>query len=142
MAFSTSKEHDEALSEINITPLVDVMLVLLVVFIVTAPLLNHAIPLKLPQTTNASPSATPGRTVDVSIDAHGQVFVDRQPLRLHELAGRLQVLKAAAPGLSVDLRADTALPYGTVAQALAAVEHAGISKLSVLTTPASATPRP
>ncbi|WP_116817019.1 ExbD/TolR family protein [Pseudomonas syringae] len=131
MFFSTSND-DDAISDINITPLVDVMLVLLVTFIVTAPLLNNAIPLDLPQTV-ATTSLDQADPVVVSVDASGGVFIDSQAVALEQLPEALQTLHSKDPDVAVSLRADQATDYGRVAQVLADVQKAGISRLSVIT---------
>ena len=131
MSFSTSND-DDAISDINITPLVDVMLVLLVTFIVTAPLLNNAIPLDLPQTV-ATTSLDQADPVVVSVDASGSVFIDSQAVALEQLPEALQTLHSKDPDVAVNLRADQATGYGRVAQVLADVQKAGISRLSVIT---------
>ncbi|MCD5972122.1 ExbD/TolR family protein [Pseudomonas quasicaspiana] len=131
MAFTTSSD-ESTISDINITPLVDVMLVLLVVFIVTAPLLNNAIPLNLPQTV-ATQALDDRKPVAISIDAAGGVFIDDKSAPLDELEQELVTLKTKDPEVSLTLRADTLTGYGRVAQVLALVQKAEISRLSVIT---------
>ena len=131
MAFST-QDSDEVLSEINVTPLVDVMLVLLVVFIVTAPLLTNAIPINLPKTDAVAPVEQKDPVV-VSIDGKGQVFFDKDPIDLDQLGLRLQGAKAKDPEVRVQLQADDGVNYGQVAKAMASIEKAGITKLAVIT---------
>ncbi|WP_455809319.1 ExbD/TolR family protein [Pseudomonas koreensis] len=131
MSFSTSND-DDAISDINITPLVDVMLVLLVTFIVTAPLLNNAIPLDLPQTV-ATTSLDQADPVVLSVDATGGVFIDSEAVALEQLPEALQALHSKNPDVAVSLRADQATGYGRVAQVLADVQKVGISRLSVIT---------
>jgi biopolymer transport protein ExbD len=136
MAFQSSSDSDDVLSEINITPLVDVMLVLLVAFIVTAPLLNNAIHVNLPKTVATSqPDQT--AAVTVSVDAHGGVFIDKRPGDVRTLGAELSAQSANHPDLAVKLQADDGVPYGVVAKVMAAIEHAGISHVSVLTTPSN-----
>src|ERR1700709_1051088 len=109
MAFST-QDTDEVLSEINVTPLVDVMLVLLVVFIVTAPLLTNSIKVNLPQTaSNVSPEQN--RSVSVSVDAAGKISRDRTQTELAALGTGLQALHAAQPDIGVHLNADRSVNY-------------------------------
>jgi biopolymer transport protein ExbD len=131
MAFST-QDSDEVLSEINVTPLVDVMLVLLVVFIVTAPLLTHAIPINLPKTEAVAPVERKDPLV-VSIDDKGKVFINKDEIRADLLEFNLQAAKAKNPDVRVQLQADNGVNYGEVARAMASIERAGISKLSVIT---------
>lgn len=132
MAIQAQGEGDDVLSEINVTPLVDVMLVLLVVFIVTAPLLSNAVRVHLPQTANTSP-VEPKRSVNVSVDAQGKLYVDRAEVDLAALETQLTTLHRADPEIAVHLNADQAVNYGLVAKAMSAVDRAGVTKLSVLT---------
>jgi biopolymer transport protein ExbD len=132
MAFSTQGDGDAILSDINITPLVDVMLVLLVAFIVTAPLLNNAVKVNLPKTETTAPPQQKKAT-NVSIDASGQVFIDKQPVPLEKLEIELRARQHADPDLALHLQADEAVAYRNVAKAMAIIERAGITKLSVLT---------
>ncbi|GAB3460049.1 ExbD/TolR family protein [Azotobacter salinestris] len=131
MAFST-QESDEVLSEMNVTPLVDVMLVLLVVFIVTAPMLTNSIPINLPKTEAVAPPDTKDPLV-VSIDGTGRVFIDKDEIQADLLESSLQAAKAADAGLRVQLQADDQVDYGVVARAMASIERAGITKLAVIT---------
>ncbi|MCP1642009.1 biopolymer transport protein ExbD/biopolymer transport protein TolR [Pseudomonas citronellolis] len=131
MAFST-QDSDEVLSEINVTPLVDVMLVLLVVFIVTAPLLTNAIPINLPKTESVAPPERKDPLV-VSIDGAGKWFINKDEIQPELLQGSLEAAKAKEPELRVQLQADEGVNYGQVAKAMASIEKAGITKLSVIT---------
>lgn len=133
MAFST-QASDEVMSEINVTPLVDVMLVLLVVFLVTAPLLTNTVRVNLPQTAKTTASShDQKKSVNVSIDAAGKVFLDKREITIASVEPELKTLRAGNPELAVNLNADTAVNYGLVAKAMSALERAGITKLSVLT---------
>lgn len=120
------------MSEINVTPLVDVMLVLLVVFIVTAPLLMQAVKVQLPKTAQVAPLKQ-ARTLQLSIDAQGDIFLDRKKTSLDHLQGALKRLRAENTDIAVQLQADGRVPYSQVAQAMAAVQRAGISKLLFVT---------
>lgn len=131
MAFST-QDSDEVLSEINVTPLVDVMLVLLVVFIVTAPLLTNAIPINLPKTESVAPPERKDPLV-VSIDGSGKWFINKDPIQPELLQGNLEAAKAKDAELRVQLQADEGVNYGQVAKAMASIEKAGITKLAVIT---------
>ncbi|NWB97024.1 biopolymer transporter ExbD [Pseudomonas gingeri] len=131
MAFSSS-QNDDVISDINITPLVDVMLVLLVTFIVTAPLLSNAITLDLPQTV-ATGEPSQQHAIAVSVDASGQVFVDTTVMPFDQLPAKLQTLHEQEPDVAITLRADRSAEYGKVAQVLAEVRKAGITQLSVIT---------
>ena len=132
MAFSTTNDSDDVLSEINITPLVDVMLVLVVALIVTAPLLNNAIKLNLPKTV-ATQAPQTRKPVNVSVDAKAQVYIDRDAVTLTELESRLRLLQATQSDLAVHLSSDEAVNYGSVAKVMALLEHAGVTRVAVLT---------
>ncbi|MBM3114583.1 ExbD/TolR family protein [Jeongeupia naejangsanensis] len=136
MAISTSSQGDEVLSEMNITPLVDVMLVLLVAFIVTAPLLNNAVHINLPKTA-ATAAPAPDKAVTVSIDAQQRVFIDKREVKAESLETELAALKRGGADLSLNLQADEGVAYRHVAKAMASIERAGITRLSVLTQPGS-----
>jgi biopolymer transport protein ExbD len=125
-------DSDEVVSEINVTPLVDVMLVLLVVFMVTAPLLTNAIKVQLPQTATSAP-LEPKPAVTISVDAHGKVYLDKTEVGLGGLEPLLKGRRSLAPDLIVHLSADEASNYGLVAKVMSAIDRAGITKLSVLT---------
>ncbi|EGH99579.1 MULTISPECIES: ExbD/TolR family protein [Pseudomonas syringae group] len=131
MAFST-QDTDEVLSEINVTPLVDVMLVLLVVFIVTAPLLTNSIPINLPKTESVAPVEQKDPLV-VSIDGQGKLFINKDEIQPDLLETNLKAAKEKAPEVRVQLQADNGVNYGEVARAMASIERAGITKLSVIT---------
>ena len=131
MAFST-QDSDEVLSEINVTPLVDVMLVLLVVFIVTAPLLTNSIPINLPKTEAVAPADQKDPLV-VSIDGDGKLFINKDQIQPELLETNLKAAKDKDAQVRVQLQADDGVNYGEVARAMAAIERAGISKLAVIT---------
>ncbi|MCH5569037.1 ExbD/TolR family protein [Pseudomonas syringae] len=131
MAFST-QDTDEVLSEINVTPLVDVMLVLLVVFIVTAPLLTNSIPINLPKTGSVAPVEQKDPLV-VSIDGQGKLFINKDEIQPDLLESNLKAARDKAPDVRVQLQADNGVNYGEVARAMASIERAGITKLSVIT---------
>ncbi|MGN2412695.1 ExbD/TolR family protein [Pseudomonas syringae] len=131
MAFST-QDTDEVLSEINVTPLVDVMLVLLVVFIVTAPLLTNSIPINLPKTESVAPVEQKDPLV-VSIDGQGKLFINKDETQPDLLETNLKAAREKTPDVRVQLQADNAVNYGEVARAMASIERAGITRLSVIT---------
>lgn len=133
MAFQRKNEQ-EAMSEINVTPLVDVMLVLLVVFMVTAPLLTQSIGVNLPKTVAAAPAAQ-GLVSMVSISAAGEIYLDKQKLSADELAHTLSEKLSQSPDLTVQFEVDETVSYGKAAEVLAIAQHAGITKLSLQTRP-------
>lgn len=135
MAFNTKDDGgDDVMGEINVTPLVDVMLVLLVVFIVTAPLLTNAVHVNLPKTAETAPPEEKA-AVYLSVDAQGKLFIDKTEIAVDAIENELKTRKAADPELALNLNADDGVQYGTVAKVMAAIERAGVTKLSVLTAP-------
>jgi biopolymer transport protein ExbD len=132
MAFKTQDDGDDVMGEINVTPLVDVMLVLLVVFIVTAPLLTNAIHVNLPKTAETAPPEEKD-PVYVSVDASGKIFIDKTEIPIDSFENELKNRKAADPEIALNLNADDGVQYGIVAKVMSAIERSGISKLSVLT---------
>jgi biopolymer transport protein ExbD len=132
MAFKTQDEGDDVMGEINVTPLVDVMLVLLVVFIVTAPLLTNAIHVNLPKTAETAPPEEKD-PVYVSVNAAGKIFIDKAEIPLDSFENELKTRKAADPEIALNLNADDGVQYGIVAKVMSSIERSGISKLSVLT---------
>ena len=136
MAISTSDSQDDVLSEINVTPLVDVMLVLLIVFIVTAPLLTNSVRVNLPKAAPTQPTKQT-KAVALSITPDGQIHLDQQVVTLSNFEQELQARKQANPKLALNLNADEKVPYGTVAKVLASIERVGVDRLSVLTKPAN-----
>jgi len=131
MAVSTSEDTD-VLSEINITPLVDVMLVLLVAFVITIPALTNAIHINLPRTVQTTPPEQQ-KAITVTVDTAGTIYFDDVVVAQADLEQRLANIKASIAEPSLHLRADDRVPYGSVAKVMAAIEHSGISKVSVLT---------
>lgn len=129
---SQNSDSDDVMSEINITPLVDVMLVLLVAFILTIPVLTNAIHVNLPKTVTTTPPEQQ-KSVTVTVDSEGKIYLDNAEVSQQDLSARLTALKAGNSDVSLHLRADDRVPYGPVAKVMAAIEHAGISKVSVLT---------
>lgn len=120
------------LGDINMTPLIDVMLVLLVVFMVTAPFLVGAVKVTLPRAEShaAAPAAA---ALVVVIDKTGQVFIQDRPLAAAQLSAELARVAAAAPDTEIQLRADTAVPYGRVAQFMALAQAAGLERIGFVT---------
>jgi len=134
MAFKTQEDDGDVMGEINVTPLVDVMLVLLVVFIVTAPLLTNAVHVNLPKTAETAPPEEKD-PVYLSVDAQGKVFIDKREIPVDAVENELKTRQAANPELALNLNADDGVQYGVVAKVMAAIERAGVTKLSVLTAP-------
>ena len=127
----------QPMSDINVTPLVDVMLVLVVIFIITTPLLASAIRLDLPKTDAAKAVDTP-RFVTLVVDKSGQAFLNDKPLPLKELAQKLTQTASQNPDTEVQLRADEAVPYGKVAEVMGVAKKAGLSRIGFVAEPAPA----
>lgn len=135
MGFNTKDDGgDDVMGEINVTPLVDVMLVLLVVFIVTAPLLTNAVHVNLPKTAETAPPEEKA-AVYLSVDAQGKIFIDKNEIAVEAIENELKNRKAADPELALNLNADDAVQYGIVAKVMSSIERAGVTKLAVLTAP-------
>ncbi len=134
MAFGRLERNpgSRPMSDINMTPLIDVMLVLLVIFIISAPLMTSSLKLDLPKTEAGGPSNAPA-FIAVALDAQGKLFVgetESQPAQLLDLA------RAAArrnPATEVQLRADRAVPYGRVAELIGLLQQAGLSRIGFIT---------
>ena len=122
------------MSDINMTPLIDVMLVLVVIFIITAPLLASSIKLDLPKTDAATPSESP-RFILLVLDKAGQVFINDQPVTLDALARQLAQTAAQNPDTEVQLRADEAVPYGRVVELMGAAQKAGLNRIGFMASP-------
>lgn len=120
------------MSDINVTPLVDVMLVLLVIFIITAPLMASSIRLDLPRTDAGKTGDVP-KSVSVAVDAQGQLFVNDQPVTEDELATRLAGAAAASRDTEVQLRADQTVPYGRIVALMGIANKAGLSRIGFVT---------
>ena len=131
MAFST-QEDDTVLSEINITPLVDVMLVLLVAFVITIPALTNAIHVNLPKTVTTTPPDQQ-KSLTVTVDSDSKIYLNNEEVAQENFEKQLRALKAANSELSLHLRAADRTPYGPVAKVMATIERSGISRVSVLT---------
>ena len=139
MAFGRLERTTAAppISDINITPLVDVMLVLVVIFILTAPLLASSIRLELPRTEGAAPSAAQ-QAITVVVDRVGQAFINDEPLAQPALAQRFSAIAADHPDTEVQLRADAAVPYGRVVAIMGAAHQAGLTRIGFVAEPVSA----
>jgi len=128
----------QPMAEINVTPLVDVMLVLLVIFIITAPLLARALKLDLPQ-ADAPPALVQPQTIQLTIDASGSLRWNGEPLENEELASRLAAAARQTPPPELHLGADRAVRYEHVAAVLAAAQKAGLRQIGFVTEPPTAT---
>ena len=135
MTFDTAESSTESISQINVTPLVDVMLVLLIIFMVTAPILQQGVPVDLPK-VKAGPLAGEEEQLVVNIVRTGQLYLNNTPLTAVQLAEKLRAIAAARPDRQVYVRADQAVPYGQVMLAMGAVRDAGLTRVGLVTEPA------
>jgi biopolymer transport protein ExbD len=127
------------MSEINMVPLIDVMLVLLVIFIITAPLLSHSIRINVPQVT-AQPVEQKPAVIDLAIDPSGALFWNEQPIAEEDLQARFASEATADPQPEVRIRADVETRYGLLARIMGAARQAGMKRLGFVTTPGQAAP--
>lgn len=128
------------MAEINVTPFVDVMLVLLIIFMVTAPLLVSGVPVELPE-SRANPLDQKDEPLDISIDKEGQVFIDSAPVSAGELSGQLEAIAAeqdAANPRQIMLRGDTTVSYGEMMKVMGELNRVGLNSVSLVTTAAAA----
>ncbi len=133
MAISSgSSDNDEVFGEINVTPLVDVMLVLLVTFIITAPMLTNTINVNLPDTQPTFQQKEPEKPVVISVDETGKVYLDKEGYPLAEIEAELVKRKNDNPEIRLNLNADERVNYGVIAKIMAAIERAGIDRLSFI----------
>jgi biopolymer transport protein ExbD len=138
MAFGTpnpvADDNDEVMNEINMTPMVDIMLVLLIIFIITIPVMKHAVNIDLPRASNAVQNIKP-ETVRLSVDASGQYFLNETRVADDELTTQLKAAAAQQPQPDLHIRGDKAVRYERVAQAMAAAQQAGLRKIGFITEP-------
>jgi biopolymer transport protein ExbD len=134
MAFGTQDDTDDVMNEINMTPLVDVMLVLLIIFIITVPVMKHAVNIDLPRATNEAQDTKP-ETVRLTVDAQGTYYINEAPIADQELAPRFQAAAAQNPQPELHIRGDKAVRYERVAQAMAAAQVSGLRKIGFITEP-------
>ena len=126
----------QPMSEINVTPLVDVMLVLLVIFMVTAPFILQSVKVRLPETSPVA-ALKPAPALVVSVQPDGRVYLGRDAIELPQLEARLKGAMAqseqAGSELTLQLRADTGVPYGRITEVMAAASRAGVARLTFVT---------
>lgn len=132
MGFQLGEDQDAGMNEMNLIPLIDIMLVLMIIFLVTASVTNPSIPLTLPKTT-AEMNKPPPKSITISIRADGQIAWNDQLISLDELTKRFQVEGQLSEKPAIQLRADKMTRYDTVAQVMARAGDAGLDGLSFLT---------
>jgi len=135
MAFGTQDDADEVMNEINMTPLVDVMLVLLIIFIITVPVMKHAVPVDLPRASNEREVIKP-ETIRLSVTADGKYHWNETTISDEELEPRLQAEAQKDPQPDLHIRGDKDVRYERVAQAMSAAQRAGVRKIGFVTNPA------
>jgi biopolymer transport protein ExbD len=131
---ATSDGDTEVMNEINMTPLVDVMLVLLIIFIITVPVMKHTVNVELPTATSQPQNAKP-ETIQLSVDAQGAYYLNQTPVAVDTLPAVLQAEAAKEPQPELHIRGDKAVRYEFVAQAMGAAQQAGLRKIGFITEP-------
>ena len=134
MAFGALDDPDEVTNEINMTPLVDVMLVLLIIFMITIPVMKHSVNVDLPVASN-TPQVVKPETVRLSVDAQGLYYWNEAQVEDVALSGLLRIEAAREPQSELHIRGDKAVRYERVAQAMASAQRAGLRKIGFVTEP-------
>jgi biopolymer transport protein ExbD len=136
MAIGTTQDSDEMMSEINMIPFIDVMLVLLIIFIITVPVIKHAVHIELPQASLEKVVDKP-ENIRLSVDADGTYFWNDQRVDDADFGNRLQAAAAQDPQPELHIRGDKAVRYERVALAMASAQRAGVRKIGFITEPAA-----
>ena len=134
MAFDQTSSSDSSISQINVTPLVDVMLVLLVIFMVTAPILQQGVSVDVPKVA-AGPLTGEEEQLVVNVAKGGKLYLNDTPLGASELAAKLAAIAGARPDRQVYVRADQAVPYGEVMAVIGSIRDAGLARVGLVTEP-------
>jgi len=130
----SGRDHESALSEINVTPLVDVMLVLLIIFMVAAPMMNRGIDVDLPATASADP--LDDERIEITLDTKGQLWLGDREVHEDFLRDEMRKLSRARPGTGVFLKADAKSAYGSVLRVMDLIRTSGVTKIAMITMPA------
>lgn len=133
MAFNNSNENNGVLAEINVTPLVDVMLVLLIIFMVAAPLIQQQVDVELPQTQAKQSISVKENDVVLIVDKYKKIHIQGQSIALENLESKLKAIYKTKKNKEIFLQADKSIPYGFVVQIMALVKNAGINKMGMVT---------
>lgn len=134
MAFGTQDDTDDVMNEINMTPLVDVMLVLLIIFMITVPVMKHSVEVNLPR-ANSQPLDVQPQTVRLAVDAKGQYWWNEAPVSDQDLVRMLREAAARDPQPELHIRGDKDVRYERVAQAMSAAQQAGLRRIGFVTEP-------
>jgi biopolymer transport protein ExbD len=132
MAFEAHEDQDEVMNEINMTPLVDVMLVLLIIFIITIPVVQHAVKVELPRASSTR-DRTPPDNLQLAVDGQGQFFLGKQAIAADALEDALREQAAKDPQPQLYILGDKKVPYEHVAQAMTAAQRSGLTKIGFVT---------
>jgi biopolymer transport protein ExbD len=135
MAFSNSSGGGGPMAEINVTPLVDVMLVLLIIFMITAPLMAHKVKIELPEATLETRPTDPGRPITLALKEDGEIYWNDERVPLAVLESQLAVEAQKKPQPRIDIRADKTTKYRLVAQVVKTAKDVGIAKVGFVATP-------
>ena len=134
MAFDTGSSSNDAISQINVTPLVDVMLVLLIIFMVTAPILQQGVPVDVPK-VSGGPLAGQEEQLVVNVGKGGETYLNDTPMSLDQITEKLRAIVTARPDRQIYVRADQAVSYGVVMKVMGAVRDAGLARVGLVTEP-------
>jgi len=135
ISFGSSSGEDELLASINTTPLVDVMLVLLIIFLITVPVVTHTVPVSLPRETN-QPTQTKPQNINISVDAAGNIYWNQQKLPdLPTLQTRMNAISTQTPQPEIHIWGDQNAHYQSIGEVLLASQRAGIQKIGFITQP-------
>ncbi|MEX3957005.1 outer membrane transport energization protein ExbD [Trinickia symbiotica] len=134
MAMSVGESDDEVMSDINTTPLVDVMLVLLIIFLITIPVVTHTVPLQLPK-ERVHPLQTQPKSIEIAVNRDGDVFWNEARVDAPTLLARLKAASVSTPQPEVHVRGDQETRYEFIGRVITACERAGIAKVSFITQP-------
>lgn len=126
------RQRHRQVSDINVTPMVDVMLVLLVIFMVTAPLMTAGVQVDLPK-TDAAPIKGDDQPLSVTVDAHGDVWIQETKVSMEELVPKLQAITAQKPDTRIFIRGDKTIDYGRVMEVMGTLGGAGFTKVALVT---------
>lgn len=135
MAFSNNSDGGGVMAEINVTPLVDVMLVLLIIFMITAPLLQHKVNIELPEKTMKQPEAAPASAITLSVKSNGELFWNDAPVQMTNLGRSLGIEARREPQPMLEIRADKTTRYGILQEVMGIAKTAGMKKIGFITTP-------